>query len=290
MAEPEIQTGVTSEQKSAKAQLAATLQNYGLDPSLVDTLWNQWYVGEGKEIDQILLDLPSTPQFQTRFPRYQEIQKAHPGFGVKDYMNYENAVKEQNQRYGLPENFYSSPDDIASNIIKGVSATEREDRVKLGVAAALQSPMENRAELARMYGVDLGHLSAYFIDPAKAEPELQKQVAAAAIGGASVRSQFGLLNKDEAERIAQLGLSDQEVNKGFGDLYRQQQLLTALPGQEATEGDITRQAALSGQFGGNAAAQEALALQQKKRQAQFAGGGQYGTAQTGVGGLGGENT
>lgn len=286
----EIPAGTTAADKSAKAQLAATLKTYGLDASLVDTLWDKWYLGEGKDIDQVLLDLPSTPQFQTRFPKYAEIQKAHPGFGVKDYMNYENAVKEQNQRYGLPDNFYSSGEDIANNLIRGVSATEREDRVKLGVAAAVQSPMENRAELARMYGVDLGHLSAYFIDPTRAEPELQKQVAAAAIGGAAVRSQFGLLNKDEAERIAQLGLSEQEIGKGFGDLYRQQELMTALPGQAGTESDISRQAALSAQFGGDAAAQQALANQQRKRQATFAGGGQYQGGQAGIGGLGGENT
>lgn len=284
----DIPAGTTSAQKSAKAQLTATLQTYGLDVSLVETLWNQWYLGEGRDVDQILLDLPSTPQFQQRFPKYKEIQAAHPGFGVKDYMNYENAVKEQNQRYGLPDDFYSSRETIANNIITGVSASEREDRIKIGVAAAIQSPVELRSEMNRLYGVDLGHLTAYFIDPKTAEPELQKQVAASAIGGQAVRAQFGLLSREEAERIAQLGLSEGEVGKGFTDLAQQQGLMQALPGQEGSEGAITREQQLAAQFGGDAVAKEAIATQQRRRQAAFAGGGQYQTAQTGVGGLGGE--
>lgn len=282
----DIPIGITDADKSAKAQLAATLQNYGLDPSLVDTLWTDWHVGQGKQINQILLDLPQTPQFQTRFPKYQEIQKAHPGFGVADYINYENAVHEQNQRYGMPDNFYSSGEDIANNLIKGVSANEREDRIKLGVAAAIQSPMENRAEMQRLYGVDLGHLTSYFLDPTRAEPELQKQVAASAIGGQSVRSQFGLLSKDEAERIAQLGLSDQEVGKGFSDLYSQRQFTQALPGQEASQTGITREQQLAAQFGGDAAAQEAVLREQEKRKAEFAKGGSFSSGQQGISGLG----
>jgi hypothetical protein len=282
----DIPVGTTDADKSAKAMLAQTLSNYGLDPSLVSTLWDDWHIGQGKSIEQVMIDIPQTTQFQARFPRYAEIQKAHPGFGVADYINYENAVKEQNQRYGLPDNFYSSGEDIANNIIKGVSASEREDRVKLGVAAAIQSPVETRSEMARLYGVDLGHLAAYFIDPARAEPELQKQVAAAAIGGSAVRSQFGLLSRAEAESIAQLGLSEQEVGKGFADLYQQQSFMQVLPGQGQTETAVSREQQLAGQFGGDAAAQEAVLQQQRKRQATFAGGGAFQAGQKGVGGLG----
>lgn len=277
--------GTTAADKSARATLASVLQTYGLPASLVDTIWDQQYIAQSKGIDQIILDLPNTPQFQQRFPKYKEIQAAHPGFSVTNYMDFENQMKATNQRYGIPSGFYDTPDDIANFLVRGVSTNEYEDRVKMGVAAAVQSPPELRSELNRMYGVDLGHLTAYFLDPTKAEPELQKQVAAASVGATAVRARFGLLSQDEAERLAQLGLTDNQTQQGFDQLAQQKELMGALPG-ETGAGTISRQAQLGAAFEGDAEAQQAIDTRARTRKAAAQGGGDFAGSSKGLTGLG----
>lgn len=270
-------------ERSAHALLNKTLSDYGLPASLGDTLWTDWHIGQKKSVDQILLDMPQTKEYKARFPGMDEQRKKGTGMTEAGYIQYENTVKGTMKQYGIPDGFYDKPEDIANFMNRGVSVNEVVDRVKMAASAAMQSPVETRDELHRMYGMDLGHLTTYFLDPDNAQPLLEKELAAANIGGASKRTGFGMLSQAEAERMADLNADKGNLDQGFDKLVQQQELFGA---QDAGEQDIDRASQLGSQFGGDAAAQEAVRRRIAGRVAKFQSGGSYAAGNQGVSGLG----
>lgn len=287
MADPSVEDAVRAdEDKSATALIAQTLRNYGLPESLATTLWNEWHVQGGKNASQIILDLPQTKEYKARFPGMEALRKEGTGMTEEGYIQYENGVKQAWQKYGIPHGFRDSPQDIANYLTGHVSVNELENRLQLGATAALQSPVETRYELHRLYGADLGNLTAYFLDTGVGKTLMDKQAALAAanVGGASSRSGFGLLSRAEAESIAKLNPGD-NAEKGFDQLNHEKELFEA---QDASESAVTREQQLAATFGGegSGAAQEALGLQQARRKAKFQSGGDFAAGQKGVTGLG----
>lgn len=285
MADPSVADAAKVEsEKSALALLKATLRTYGLPDSLGDTLWTDWHLGPNKKsFDQIMLDLPETAEYKARFPGMAEQRKQKTGMTEAGYIQYENNAKDLMHHYGLPSGFYDDPQDFANLMNRGVSVQELGDRVKTAAAAAMQSPVETRDELHRMYGMDLGHLTSYFLDPDVAQPVLEKELAAANIGGASNRSGYGMLTQQEAERLADLHADQGNTDQAFGQLAKQSELFSGIA---ANEGDISRETQLGAQFGGDAAAQEAIRRRVAQRVSQFQAGGTYAADKGGVTGLG----
>lgn len=275
-------TGTTPAQASAKGLIDTFLANYGL-ASLGNTAW-QWYLS-GQSPDQILLNLRGTPEYKARFPAMDALAKQGRAITETDYINYEKSIHQQNQAAGLPQGMYDTADDIAKLLTSNVSPSEYQSRLQAYQTAAWQTPPEVRQALTDFYGISPGQLTAFFIDPDRALPLIQRDLASAQAEGTSVRTGFGRLDQGTAEHLADLGLSQSALDTGFNKLANQQQLIQGLPGQQPGIGTST---ALQAQFDQNSQAQNQLEAAQAAQLAIFKKAG--GPAATSQGVLGAGST
>lgn len=273
-------TGMTSDQQSAKGLIDTFLATYGLS-SLGDTAW-QWYL-TGQSTDQILLNLRGTSEYRARFPAMSTLSQRGQAITETQYIDYEKSIAQQNQAAGLPEGMYDTPDEIANLLTNNVSPSEYQARLQSYQTAAWQTPPEVRQALTDYYGVTPGQLTAFFIDPDMALPLIQRDLAAAQAGGTSVRTGFGPLAQPDAEYLASLGLSPDQLTTGFNTLANENQIIQGLPGQQPGVGQHT---AIQAQFGQNAQAQQEFEAAQQAQLNLFKKGGSAAASQQGVLGAG----
>lgn len=195
--------------------MQATLKQYGLD-SLADsvaTIIKQGYTDQGA----IQTFLEDTPAWKQRFAG-NEVRKQNglSVLSVADYLNLENGYKTVIRNAGLPAGFYDGKDAVDNWIGNNVSVQELGDRVQTARAMLNQVDPNTRAQFRNYYGVDDGHLMAYFLDPKKGEDILNQQAAAAQVG--AYGADQGLhVDRTRAEQYAQSGLSQDQVRSGFAD-------------------------------------------------------------------------
>lgn len=272
----------TTGSQSARATIQSLLDSYGLG-SLTDWYWSKVVAGEPDA--QIMLELYQTPEFKTRYPAYADLQAKGRAISLDQYRQIETQYVQLFRQSGLPEGFYDSPDDFAKFIANEVSPQEMSGRLDLARKAVYETPPEVRAELARLYGLNVGDVMAYMLDPTKAQPLIEQQFTAASAGAAARLSGFGLLTTGEAERVGLSGESFDQLSRGFDTLARSQELMSGIIG-ETDQSQISRQEQLDAAFGGNTAAQRRLARRAEQRIAAFAGGGGFASDREGVSGLG----
>lgn len=254
----------------AQAALRAELEQWGLG-SLVDWAWQKLTTGASP--DQIIYELRQQDAYKQRFAGNVERQKAGlTPLSEANYLAYEEQARQMFQYYGLPKTFYDQPEDFAKFIGGDVSVTELHDRVVAGSNALLDTPEDQRA-WARYYGVTDGQQLSYMLDPQRSVPILQRQQAAAQAGGAAQQAGFGDLSQVSAERLAALGITQAQAQQGFTQLAGQKEITGAIIGD--TGAGMTEAAQVGAQFGGDAAAQQALSRRQRGRLSQFAGSGGY---------------
>lgn len=273
--------GTTQADSSAKALISGTLGTYGLS-SLADWAWSKWQNGES--IDQIMLELRQTPEYNTRFPAMDALSKSGRAISEAQYINYEQSAASIFKAAGLPANFYDGPEDFAAFLTNDIALPELQQRVQAYQSAAFSAPQAVRDELQNLYGVTPGELTAFFIDPDKALPLIQNRYAAAQAAGYSDITGFGPLSQSQAEMVGNLGLSDTQLTQQFGTLAALNPLFNGLQG--TTEADISKQTALEAGFEGNAADQAAIEARKSQRLGTFQGGGGVATTQQGAVGAG----
>jgi hypothetical protein len=274
---------------SAKATIKAFLDQYGLG-SLADWAWGV-FTGAGGDLSTgiatITAELPDQKAFQVRFPAYQQLAKEGRGMSVQDMLNYETQARQILHQNGIPQGFYDSPDELAKFMLNDVSVSELQARVQDAQKAMISAPQDVRNQLHTLYGIDQGHLTAFFLDPTKAEPILAQKYTAAQIAAQASRAGVGQLNTTQAEHLAQLGVTDSQAQTGFGQLGQQQGLFQAQTQGEQTIG-LNEQ--LAGTFGGDAQAALAFQQRQAQRKAQFGENSGFGVGQGGVSGLAPQKT
>lgn len=253
--------------QSASGIINNALAEFGLQ-TLGSQAWNMYLTGQLP--DQIFLNLQQTTEWKTRFPAMEVLAKRGQAISATDYLNYEKSIAQQNQAAGLPQGMYDTPEDIANLLTNSVSPSEYQNRLQAYQTAAWQTPSEVRQALTDYYGVTPGQLTAFFIDPDKALPLIQRDLAAAQAGGTSVRTGFGQLDQGNAEYLAGLGLSQSALDTGFNKLSSENQLIQGLPGQQPGIGTDT---AIAAQFGQNAQAQQQFEAAQQDQLNQFKRGG-----------------
>jgi hypothetical protein len=272
--------GPAPEQQSARADLDALLDQWGLK-GLGSKIWEA-YLG-GTPASALPQLVRGTDEYKQRFAGMDALQQKGRAISEGEYISLERSYTQVLRAAGLPQGFYDAPDDFSRLIGGEVSVAELADRVQTYTRVALQAPEEVRSELQRLYGIGPGELTAYFIDPDKALPLLQKQAAAAEISGSAVRTGFGGLSRSEAETVAGSGTNAQQAEQGFGALVDARELFTSL---DAGEEGIGRGTQLGAVFGGNARAREEIEKRRARRKAQFAGGGGFAADKEGFSGLG----
>ncbi len=264
----------------AFAELQETLGQYGLS-GLSSFVWEQ-IVG-GKSQAEVLRDIRKTPEFRQRFPAIEAREKAgltplSPG----EYVAYEKQARQTFRAAGLPEGFYDSNEDFTRFLERDVSMSELADRVALASTAAYNTPADVRRELER-FGLRGGDLTAFFLDPAAAQPVLERKYGAARLSANAGRTGFGSLTEGEATDLFQSGVTEAAAQEGFGELAANRELFGSL---DLGENVIDRGEQIGAQFKGNAAAQQRIQNRKRRRQSQFEGGGSFATGQGGVVGLG----
>lgn len=133
-------------------------------------------------------------------------------------MATENSYRQIMSAAGLPSGFYDSQDDFTKFIASDVSPTEIQDRVTQATKLVNQTDPQARQALQGYYGVDTGHLIAHFLDPTVAAPILDKQAAAAQIGGAALAQGLALTDKQKAEGYADQGITASQARNAYGQV------------------------------------------------------------------------
>ena len=270
---------LTQEQKSAKAAITGELAKYGL-ASLGTWAWDS-FTG-GAALEQIMLDLRDRPEYKTRFAGLDALRASGRGITEAQWINYEQSAASLMRAKGLPEGFYDGPEDFAKFITGEVSLAELDDRLTMAQNAALSAPVEVRDELARLYNVGAGELTAFWIDPDKALPLLERKYTSARLAAESSRTGFGSLTAVQAERIASYGADPAQAGATFSRLASMGELTATMSGEE----EVSRQDLLDASFGQDSQALGRVERKARRRVAAFEGGGTFASSQTGIGGLG----
>lgn len=215
-----LQDYLSGDQRNAYEALNQQFSQYGLGtlgPKIFD------FIQKGYSADTISLLLQDTPEYKQRFAGNEDRRKAGlPVLSPAEYLSVESSYRQIMRQSGLPNGFYDQPEDFRNFIAKDVSPTEIKQRVDLAVQNSTLAPPGTLDALQQLYGIDKEHVAAYFLDSERAAPLLQKQAAAAAIGGEAIKRGLAA-NKDFLEQAAMSGVSTTQAAAAYG------QIATTLP-------------------------------------------------------------
>lgn len=270
--------------QSARAIVNDFLAQFGLG-ALGEWAWQQYTrLGGGSDaLSYIGSEMTKQPAFKARFPAYDALAKAGKAMSPAEMLAYEDAARQIFHDAGLPPSFYDSPDDFAKFMVADVSAAELQGRVQIAQKAAVSAPAQVRSELQRLYGIDQGQLTAYWLDPAKARPILERQYTSAEIASQATTTGFGTLDRTMAEQLAAQGVTGEQAQAGFGELAQSRGLFDQqVQGEDAID-NVTQ---IGATFSNDAAAKLRIKRRQQSRKADFGGGTGFGATDKGVTSLG----
>lgn len=266
---------MAANETSAQTMVNKWLAAYGLT-SLAQ--WAFEKIKNNVSADQIYIEMRDTPEYKARFPAMANLAQQGRAISEDAYIEYERTVAQALQRYQITSGIYDTPASIAKLLTNNVSAVEVGDRLQMASSAALEAPAEVRTSLAQNYNVNLGDMTAYYLDPDRAMPKLQAQYNAAQVQAASRMQGIGQTIAT-AERLAAQGVTYEQAMSGFGTAQN-------LRGVTTGYGETASQAELVDAAFGAATSQQKLRRIQASRAASYQAGGGAAENQTGVTGLG----
>jgi hypothetical protein len=241
---------LTGADRDAYLAVNALFKTYGLG-SLAGKIYD--YVKNGYSSDTISILLQDTDEYKTRFAGNQaRIKAGLPVLSPAEYLATEASYQQIMKSAGLPESFYDQPSDFATWIGNNVSPSEIQSRVDLATQATTLASPAYRQALNQM-GIDDAHLTAYYLDGAKALPLLQKQAATAQIGAEALKQGLAF-DQTYAEQLATEGVSQSAAAQGYAQVANElgtMQNLGGMYGQGWTQRE-SEQAALEGSAAANA--------------------------------------
>jgi hypothetical protein len=235
------------------------------------------YIKNGYDADAVMVLIRTTPEYKQRFPAMEALAKKGRAISEAEYIDYERTASGLERRYGIPEGMLMG--SVTELLGNEVSASELNDRVLLASAAAIQAPDDVKNTFKDYYGIDAGGMTAYFLDPSKATPFLEKQYSTSIIGTEAARQ--GLqMDVYGSENLASLGITQEQAREGFGRVAGAQALTQG-------RGDVVTQSELvSSTFENNQQALKNIERTSKARTGAFQQGGAFTASNQGVGGLG----
>lgn len=265
----------TNRVNNVVATLRGLMTDYGLS-SLMGKI--ESYVKEGLDGDAVLAMIRDTQEYKDRFPAMAALRGKQRAISEAAYIDFERNAAGLERAYGLPSGMLGK-DAVTNLLTNEVSAQELENRVTMAAAGAFQASQEMRDTFRDYYGIESGGLTAYFLDPEKALPLLNKQYASAQIGAEAQMQDFAIAS-GTAERLNEAGITQQEARQGFAQTARQRGFMQG-------RGDVVSQEQLiSGNLMNDQQSQKAIERVQKGRAGQFQQGGSFTASAQGVGGLG----
>ena len=222
--------------QSAWAYMQALLEQAGLG-SLAATV--QGLIQNGMtDPNQLQLELQNTQEWKVRFAGNERLKAAGlPVLSVAEYLATERSYAQIMKNYGLPSGFYDDPSDFGQFIGNSVSARELEQRVSAWSDLANRQDPAIKEQLRSM-GISDGDLTAYMMDPTRAQPLIQKTYQKALLGGAARRQG---LDAGNAGRLAELGITEREAMQGYGAIAEAMPAASRLSdiyGENVGQGDL----------------------------------------------------
>lgn len=261
-------------QQNATAVMKGVLTEYGMT-ALYDRVVG--YIKDGYDADAIMVLIRTTPEYKQRFPAMEALAKKGRAISEGTYIEYEKTASGLERRYGIPEGMLMG--SVTNLLENEVSAAELNDRVLLASAAAIQAPDDIKNTFSQYYGIDTGGLTAYFLDPERATPLLEKQYSSSIIGTEAARQGVGI-DVFGAENLASLGITQEQARQGFGRVQASAALTQG-------RGDVvTQQELISGTFAQDEQSLQAIERAARARAGRFQQGGGFTETAQGVAGLG----
>jgi len=241
----------------------------------------------------ILFALREDPAYVERFKANKERAKRNLAeLDPATYIGMEDAYRELLQSSGFDKGFYDDQSDFENFIAGDVSAKELNERIESGFKLVRDADPGVKAQMKELYGVGDEQLAEFFLDQNRALPLLKnfektKKAKAAGIAARGFEQGGMQLTASEAEGLAGRGITSEEAADRFGARKQMAGLYDSMTGEDK----LSREEDLGATFGFDTNALLALQGRQKKRVAQFQGGGQFsrtsgstsGTSETGVG-------
>lgn len=266
--------------RDAFLAIKTLFKSYGLE-TLASKIYD--YVKNGYSGDTISILLQDTPEYKARFAGNEARLKAGlPVLSAGEYLATEASYRQIMESAGLPIGFYDQTSDFVGWIGKNVSPSEIQSRVDLATQATVLAPATYRQALQQM-GISDSELTAYFLNPTKALPFLQKSAATAAIG-AEALGQGLSFNQSYAEQLAGSGVSAGQAREGYSQIAQEMgsmQSLGTIYGDQWDQSD-----AEGATFGTSAAAASKKSNLIAKERGAFSGSA--GGARSGLGQRGGQ--
>jgi hypothetical protein len=265
----------TERQKNDARQIVRTaLESYRLPATLgtfIYDLITQDQIDLGNP-DAVLFAMRERPEYQERFKaNAQRVKNGLSELSPDTYLALERDFKQIMRANGLPPGFYDDDNDLAALIAGDTSPSEVQRRIEDGYTAVQLADPEVKRQMYNLYGVDDSQLVAYFLDPTRGEAVLRRQTRAAQISAEAKNLADIQLTSTLAQQLADSGVTQQQAQKGFGEISAMGELVQTFAGETA----LSSEQLVGAKFGTDAEAQKELARKVKMRTGEFAGGGSF---------------
>lgn len=164
----------------------------------------------------LMPDIQKTQAFQTRFPGYnQRIANGYNAISIREYLQLEDSYRSIMANAGMPAGFYDDPADMGQWIAKNVSVAEIEGRVRMAtdMAKAVDPTMRNL--MAQFYGLSTGDVAAYFLDPTRALPTIEKQYQTAGVASWAARNGYQITDMQRYQDLLEKGVTVEAAAQGY---------------------------------------------------------------------------
>jgi hypothetical protein len=255
--------------------LRGVMNEYGLG-ALMGQI--EGWVRSGLEGDAVMALVRESEAYNQRFPAMKALRGKMRAISEAAYIEFERSAAGLERQYGLPAGMLGQ-DAVTRLLTAEVSERELEQRVVMASSAAYQVNQEVRDQFRNFYGVETGGLAAYFLDPERATPLLNKQFVSSQIGAEAAMQDISI-GVGMAEELQMAGIERETARQGFGRVAGARGL-TAGRGDVATQEQLIQGTLLQDEQSMQVMERAAMA-----RRGRFEGGGGFQTTQQGITGLG----
>lgn len=264
------------------------LKQHGLG-DLIGQAWDYFKSPQGAAGDptKVLDWLPTTQQYRDHFPGLVEMGEQGRAWTPAQWNTYYNQLQQSAVEYGIPPGMVDRA-DVGKMLVGNVSLNEAVGRIQAAGQSVLNADPVLIQKM-RDFGFSDGDLTAFYLDPDKAAPLLERkaQEGQARIAAAAQRTGYDpALGLGTAQGLQKLGVDEAEAEQGFAKLGDFHPLFANTAGESMAGEAITTEEQLGATFGQNTAAQREIEDRLKRRQAGFQGGGGAATGGSGSTGLG----
>ena len=174
-------------------------------------------IRDSHSASEAIATIRNSDAYAARFPGNVALLKAGKAvLSESEYLSQERSYRQVLKDAGLPNSFYDKPDDFGKWIAADVSPAEVASRAKSASDLVNSQDPATLAAFKSYYGIDKGHLAAYFLDPTKAAPILEKQAAAASIGAEAIHEGLdSSVGKGFAEGLVDKGITQVQARSAF---------------------------------------------------------------------------